>query len=54
VVLHSDDVDGIDLWYDLGALRTLIANAFFMPSHLLSQPDAPRAEVAEALADGST
>jgi hypothetical protein len=33
---------------------TMIANAFFMPSHLLSQPDAPRAEVAEALADGST
>jgi Kef-type K+ transport system membrane component KefB len=33
---------------------TMIANAFFMPSHLLSQPDVPLAEVAEAVADGAT
>jgi Kef-type K+ transport system membrane component KefB len=33
---------------------TMIANAFFMPSHLLSQPDTPLAEVAEAIADGAT
>jgi glutathione-regulated potassium-efflux system ancillary protein KefC len=33
---------------------TMIANAFFMPSHLLSEPAAPLAEVAEALADGAT
>ena len=33
---------------------TVIANAFFMPSHLLSQSEAPLAEVAEALADGAT
>jgi hypothetical protein len=33
---------------------TMIANAFFMPSHLLSQPDVPLAEVAEAIADGAT
>ena len=33
---------------------TMIANAFFMPSHLLSQSEAPLAEVAEALADGAT
>ena len=31
---------------------TMIASAFFMPSHLLS--DRPLAEVAEALADGAT
>ena len=33
---------------------TMIANAFFMPSHLLSQSDTPLAEVAEAIADGAT
>jgi H+/gluconate symporter-like permease len=33
---------------------TMIANAFFMPSHLLSQLDVPLAEVAEAIADGAT
>jgi hypothetical protein len=33
---------------------TMIANAFFMPSHLLTEPPAPLADVAGALADGAT
>ncbi len=33
---------------------TMIANGFFMPSHLLSQTEAPLAEAAEAFADGAT
>ena len=32
----------------------MIANAFFMPSHLLSESGTPLAEVPEALADGAT
>ena len=36
-------------------IPTMIANAFFMPSHLLAQPDAPPlVEVTGALADGAT
>jgi Kef-type K+ transport system membrane component KefB len=33
---------------------TMIANAFFMPSHLLSDRETPLTEVAQALADGAT
>src|SRR5438552_14052276 len=33
---------------------TIIANAFFMPSHLLAEPETPFVEVVEAVADGAT
>ena len=33
---------------------TIIANAFFMPSHLLAESETPFVEVVEAVADGAT
>ena len=33
---------------------TIIANAFFMPSHLLAEPETPFVGVVEAVADGAT
>lgn len=35
-------------------IPTMIANAFFMPSHLLRESETPLAEVVEAVADGET